>query len=419
MIDIDSLRLNYETTVANLAKRGVKKADIDRVLALDEKWRELTQAVEELRAQKNSANAAVAKAASAAKQELIAAMKKVAEQEETLAAEQEKIEEERRQAWRALPNLVQSDVPEGGAEDFEIVHEGPTPPQAASRQDYFSLAEPHLLDLARAAKVSGSRFVYIKGHLARLQLALVSYVFDTLMAEGFMPILPPVLISEQAMSGMGYMEQGSDEIYRTQDNLYLVGTSEQALGPLHMNETLAVGAGPVRYVAFSTCFRREAGSHGKDVRGILRLHQFDKVEMFSFAAPAQGAAEHEYLLSLQQQLVEALELPYRVIKLAAGDLGAPSAKTYDVETWIPSEGRYRETHSTSNTTDYQARRLNIRVKDQAGMVHKAHLLNGTALAMSRTFIALLENHQQPDGAIAIPAVLHSYLPFTTIPAPQK
>lgn len=413
MIDIDNLRADPGAIIKNLERRGVPAEAVKQLLDLDEQWRQLILTLENARAARNSANELIAKATGTERSVLIAAMKEKGTAEKKLRAQLDAIVPQREAAWRALPNVVADDVPDGGPDNFEVIHESKLETKSYPH-DYFALAEPRLLDLERAAKVSGSRFVYIKGELARLELALITYIFDTLSPAGFTPIMPPVLIGQRAMAGMGYLEHGGDEIYQTQDDLYLVGTSEQSVGPMHMDETLTSEQLPLRYVAFSSCFRREAGSHGKDVRGILRLHQFDKVEMFSFTSPDQSTLEHEFLLEQQMRIMDALELPYRVIKLAAQDLGAPSSKTYDIETWIPSEQKFRETHSTSNTTDYQARRLNIRVKGGDGKTHKAHLLNGTALAMSRALIAIIENHQQSDGSIAIPKALHSYLPFTTI-----
>ncbi|MEX0650015.1 MAG: serine--tRNA ligase [Candidatus Andersenbacteria bacterium] len=415
MIDITLLR-NEESkdkSIAQLEKRGVERARIEELLAVDKSWRTLSEQVEKLRADKNSANEAINQQSAAEREPLIAKMKGVAEQEKELSVQLKEAQQARDTLWRALPNIPLHDVPTGGEEDFEVVAESKTPKPATALRDYLSLLGNDI-DLERAAKVSGSRFVYIRGQLARLELGLVSYVVDTLSNKGFTPVIPPVLVKEEAMAGMGYLDQaGEEEVYRTQDNLYLVGTSEQSIGPMHMNEILDLKH-PLRYVGISPCFRREAGSHGKDVKGILRLHQFDKVEMFSFTRPQDSSAEHEFILEQQRSIADALELPYRVVKLAAGDLGAPSAKTYDIETWIPGEEAYRETHSTSNTTDYQARRLNIRTRLDDGSTVKAHLLNGTAIALSRILIALIENHQQSDGSIHIPQALGSYLPFTQI-----
>lgn len=415
MIDIELIRSNKDEVIKNLARRGVDAQAVEELAELDRTWREVTQQLDEAKRLKNETNSLMAKASPEEKKEIIARAGEQAKQEKALVHQAKELSIAREQAWRGLPNMVMDDVPDGGEQDFAIIEARPETVLAPSfeQKDYLRLL-PELIDIEHAGNVSGSRFVYLKGQLARLEMALVSFLFDTLSKDGFTPVLPPVLVGEKAMAGMGYMERGADEIYKTQDDLYLVGTSEQALGPMHMGEILEGASLPRRYVAFSPCFRREAGSHGKDVKGILRLHQFDKVEMFSFTSPEQSSQEHEFLLARQKAIMDALELPYRVIKLAAGDLGAPSAKTYDIETWIPSEGKYRETHSTSNTTDYQARRLNIRVKDKEGKTVKAHMLNGTALAMSRILIALIENHQRSDGTIAIPKALHSYLPFETI-----
>lgn len=419
MIDISAIRLQPEVVKQNLARRGVESNVVEKLFAVDEAWRKGVEEVEQIRARQNEANQQIAASSADQKKILIQKTQTLSDQEKELTVQVEKEGKEREMLWRSLPNLVQDDVPEGGAADFKIMYQSDVPPrQEGWLRDYLTLAGPSL-DIERAAKVSGSRFVYILDSLARLELALVSYIFDTLAGQGFMPVFPPVLIKEEAMAGMGYLDHGADEVYRTQDNLYLVGTSEQSIGPLHMHEVFEAQDLPKRYVAFSSCFRREAGSHGQDVKGILRLHQFEKVEMFSFTSPDASLEEHEFLLQQQKDIMDALGLPYRVVMLAAGDLGAPSAKTYDIETWIPSEKKYRETHSTSNTTDYQARRLNIRVRTAAGEVEKVHLLNGTAAAMSRLLIALLENHQQEDGSIAIPAVLHTYLPFTSIPATRQ
>ena len=415
MIDITQLRDDQqrERVMSALAKRGVSADAVAHLVERDNKWRELSERIEHIRAEKNAANEKIAAAASQQRQSIIDAMRALTEEESLLSSQLETVQSERQQAWRALPNLVQDDVPAGGPEHTQVVAESDVKPAAQfTGREYLDLFSEEI-DLERASKVSGSRFVYLKGTLARLELGLVSYVIDYLAPHGFTPVIPPVLIKEEAMAGMGYLEQAGDEVYKTQDDLYLVGTSEQSLGPMHSGEIIPAEQLPLRYVAFSPCFRREAGSHGKDVRGIMRMHQFDKVEMFSFAAPEASNQEHEFLLARQREIMDALQLPYRVVKLAAGDLGAPSAKTYDIETWIPSLKEYRETHSTSNTTDYQARRLNIRTRVD-GQAVKVHMLNGTAIAISRLLIALLENHQQQDGSVNVPACLHPYLPFQTI-----
>jgi seryl-tRNA synthetase len=413
MIDIEHLRRDPDAVTANLARRGVSAQTVTAVAELDSRWRALQQATDELRAAQNQANDKIAAAEGDAKKKLIADMRAVSSDLKAKNQELAELSRDREQAWRLLPNLVDESVPLGGEEASVVVAESSiVPVKDESRHSYLELLGDSV-DLERAAKVAGSRFSYLLGDVARLEFALVSFALDQLREAGFVPVIPPVLLNEQAMRGMGYLDHEGDEIYKTQDDLYLVGTSEQSLGAMHMNEILSAADLPRRYVGFSTCFRREAGSHGKDVRGILRVHQFDKVEMFSIVAPTESAKEHEFILGQQRALMDALELPYRVMNMASGDLGAPAAKKYDIETWIPSEGVFRETHSTSNTTDYQARRLNIRTKVDGETV-PVHMLNGTAFAIGRILIALAENHQQPDGSIRIPKVLHSYLPFTEI-----
>ncbi len=267
-----------------------------------------------------------------------------------------------------------------------------------------------MIDVERATKVSGSRFVYLKGDLVMLEFALVQYALSTLTRRGFIPVMPPHLISREAMSAMGYLDHGGEEeVYHLKnDDLVLIGTSEQAIGPMHMNELFDASEFPLRYAGFSPCYRREAGSYGRDTRGILRMHQFDKIEMFSFVLPDASDEEHHMLLSVEEELMQGLKLPHRVMKLCSGDIGAPSARTYDIETWMPSQNVYRETHSTSNTTDFQTRRLNIRVKHEGKNI-LAHALNGTAFAIGRTLIAIMENYQQEDGSIVVPDVLRSYV----------
>jgi seryl-tRNA synthetase len=267
-----------------------------------------------------------------------------------------------------------------------------------------------IIDVERASKVSGARFAYLKGDAVLLELALVQYALATLAKDGFVPVLPPHVVSTKAMAAMGYLDHGGEEeVYHLKnDDAVLIGTSEQAIGPMLMGETLDGAKLPLRFVGFSPCYRREAGSYGKDTKGILRMHQFDKVEMFSFTRPEDSDAEHALLLSLEEKLMQGLGIPHRVMQLCSADIGAPSARTYDIEAWMPSQGRYRETHSTSNTTDFQTRRLDIRYKDgkSKGL---AHALNGTAFAIGRTLIAVLENFQRADGSVAVPEVLRPWM----------
>ncbi|MDA1169288.1 MAG: serine--tRNA ligase [bacterium] len=417
MIDIELLR-NEKTrnsAVELLGKRGVALSQIESLLAKDTVWRDATQKLEEALSQKRQASEKIALASTEEKKSLITAMQKNGEEESRLKETVEKATQEREALWKKIPNIPFQDVQEGGEDKSEIIAESEIKPSDSTKtpQDYMALMG-NRIDMARGAKVSGARFTYLSGNLARLELGIASYVMDTLIQSGFTQVAPPVLVQSKAMQGMGYLDQANDEVYTTQDDLYLVGTSEQSLGAMHMDEMLAREILPLRYAAYTPCFRREAGSHGKDVKGILRLHQFNKVEMFSITTPEQSEEEHEFLLQQQRKIMDALELPYRVVRLAAGDIGSPSAKTYDIETWIPSEQKYRETHSTSNTTTYQSRRLNIRYKNSEGETQKVHMLNGTAVALSRLLIAIIENHQQPDGSVQLPACLHPYLPFTEL-----
>ncbi len=417
MIDIELLRNNKTRAhvIVALVKRGVSEATIGMFLDNDTALREFQTALEKFRAEKNTAGKKIAAANQEERAQLIEAMKAQEATEQELEKNYANMQKTVTEAWAKIPNIPLDDVQAGGEKDSVEIATGKTPvPDAVQTpKDYMTLMGSRI-DMERGAKVAGARFTYISGDLARLQTGIISYVIDHLLNEGFTQVIPPLLLQEKAMAGMGYLAHEGDEVYKTQDESYLVGTSEQSLGAMHMNELLAEQDLPKRYVAYSPCFRREAGSHGKDVKGILRLHQFDKVEMFSITTPEKSEKEHQFLLQQEMVIMDSLELPYRVVRLAAGDLGAPSAKTYDIETWIPSQQTYRETHSTSNTTDYQSRRLNIRYKNTENKTQKVHMLNGTAVALPRLLIALIENHQQSDGSIAIPKCLHPYVPFTRL-----
>ena len=312
--------------------------------------------------------------------------------------------------------MPDDDVPEGKDESEKVVlrEEGGRPKFKFQPKDYLEIAQNlDLIDVERAGKVSGTRFGYLKREAALLEFALVRLAFEALAKEGFIPVVPPVLIKTESMRGMGYIDTEADKEERyslEKDNLYLVGTSEQSIGPMHKDEILEEKELPKRYAAFSTCFRREAGSYGKDTKGILRVHQFDKVEMFSFCKPEDSKKEHQFLLSMEEKLMRLLKLPYRVVRLCAGDLSRPSAATFDIEAWMPGQDEYRETHSTSDTTDFQARRLNIRYKNpKTGKNEFVHTLNGTAFAVGRMIIAILENCQQADGSVKIPEVLQKHM----------
>jgi len=413
MLDIKFIRQN-----ATVVKEGCKKKqveiDIDLLLKLDEKRRKYLKEIETFRAKENQLSNLIKKEKENQKRtELIQEAQKIKKKTKEEELYLKGVSEEFEKLMLRIPNLPFDDVPVGKDErENKVLREvGSLPKFDFKFKDYLQIAENlDLIDVKRAGKTSGTRFGFLKREAALLEFALVNFAFDNLKKEGFIPVIPPVMIKPEMMKGMGYVERGEEEIYFIEkDNLYLVGTSEQIIGPMHADETFDQIELPKRYVGFSSCFRREAGSYGKDTKGILRVHQFDKVEMFSFSQPEESKKEHQFLLSLEEKLMQALKLPYRVIQICTGDLGDPAASKYDIEAWIPSEGRYRETHSTSNCTDFQARRLNIRYRDKTGELNFLHTLNGTAFAIGRTLIAIIENYQQKDGSILIPTVLQPYL----------
>ncbi len=367
------------------------------------------QELEELQAQINAASKVIPTLKGDDKKTKIAEVKPISD----TVAKLKKSLAESSQRITKLPNIPKDDVPEGDDESANVVErEMGKKPKLKSPKEYLNLVEPlGLIDLQRASKVSGSRFGYILGPLAQMEFALVQYAQSILLKEDFTMVVPPVLIKEENMAAMGYLAGGGeDEVYHLEkDKMYLVGTAEQAIGPMHRDEILNEQDFPKRYLAFSTSFRREAGSYGKDTKGILRVHQFDKLEMFSLSLPEKSDQEHEFFLAMEEKLMQGLKLPYRVVKLCAGDLGWPSARTWDIETWMPGQGLYRETHSTSTTTDYQSSELNIKVKRGDGTKQFVHLINGTAFAIGRTLIAIIENYQQPDGSISVPNVLRPWM----------
>jgi seryl-tRNA synthetase len=366
------------------------------VLALDDRWRALTTELERLRSEQNQASRALKGAPTPEQREQLAGL---AARGRTLSDEESGVRAERDAALAALPNLPEPDAPDQDTVVREVGEGAP------SGRDHLELAGPRI-DMERGARLSGSRFAYVRGDLVMLELALVRYAMDKLSAEGFEPVIPPVLVREQALFGTGYLPDTDQQIYHLpDDDLYLVGTSEVALASLHRDEILAAAELPLRYAGFSSCFRREAGAAGKDTRGIFRVHQFDKVEMFSFVEPDQAAAEHERLLAIEESIMQDLRIPYRVLAIAVNDLGASAAKKFDIEAWLPGQGRYRELTSCSNTTDYQARRLDVRYRPPDGRPAHVSTLNGTAVAVGRTIIALLENGQRPDGSVVLPPAL--------------
>jgi len=391
MIDIKFIRENKDKVKKGIKAKGVK-IDIDKLLKLDEERKKLIQEVEKLKAKKNKLG-----------KDGQAEAKKIKVEIKKLEPKLGKIEKEFNELALQVPNLPLDAL----AKNKVIKKEGKA---INGGKDYLELAEKlDIIDVKRAAKVSGTRFGYLKGEAVLLEFGLIQLVLDVLTRQGFIPIVPPAMIKLEMMKAMGYVERGGDEIYHIEkDDLYLIGTAEQAIGPMHANEVFNEKDLPKRYVAFSPCFRREAGSYGKDTKGILRVHQFDKIEMFSFVKPEDSIKEHKFLLSLQEKLMKALKIPYQVVQIGADDLGDPAAAKFDIEAWMSSQGEYRETHSTSNCTDFQARRLNIKYKSKKG-TEFVHTLNGTAFAIGRTIIAIIENHQQKDGSIKIPQALQKYI----------
>jgi len=397
VLDIRLIRRDPDGVRAALARRGPGAAEgVDVVLGLDEQWRAITAEAEALRAEQNQASRGLK---GAPNDEQRAEMVQRAAQGRALSDEETRLRSERDSALAALPNLPAASAPDAD----EVLRE--VGAGAASGRDHLQLAG-EMIDMERGARLSGSRFAYLRGPLVMLELALVRYAMEKLLAEGFEPVIPPVLVREAALYGTGMLPDTEQQIYRLpEDDLFLVGTSEVALASLHRDEILSADDLPLRYAGFSSCFRREAGAAGKDTRGIFRVHQFDKVEMFSFVAPEDAEAEHERLLAIEEAIMAELEIPYRVVAIAVNELGDPAVKKYDVEAWLPGQGRYRELTSCSNTTDFQARRLDIRYRAGDGRPATVNTLNGTAVAVGRTIIALLENGQRNDGSVVLPAAL--------------
>jgi seryl-tRNA synthetase len=412
MIDIKFILEQPEIVQKNNENRG-KTIDIAVATQLAERRLVLVDSVQTLRTRSNQIAELIPKASAEERPGLIEEGKKLKEEAKGHEAELAVVEADLETELHKYPNLLREDVPIGKDETSNEVVRLFMEPTAFSFEpkDHLTLGESlDMIDVERATKVSGTRFVYLKGDLVLMEFALVQYAFSILLKNKFVPVIPPHIISTSAMSKMGYLDHGGEEeVYHLKnDDAVLIGTSEQAIGPMHMDEMLDEAKLPLRYMGFSPCYRREAGSYGRDVRGILRMHQFDKIEMFSFTTAEESDQEHQLLLSMEEQLMQGLKLPHRVLKLCSGDIGAPSARTYDIETWMPSQKMYRETHSTSNTTDFQTRRLNIRVKRE-GKNTLAHALNGTAFAIGRTLIAIMENYQQEDGSILVPDVLKAYV----------
>jgi seryl-tRNA synthetase len=414
MLDLRQIREDPEPARAALARRGFDPAVLDEALELDERRRAILPELEEIRRRKNEASKRIGELKRTGEDaaEAIEEVGRVSAREKELEEELRRVEERRATAIGALPNLPDETAPD---EDEVLREEGES---GRTGRSHVELLGDHL-GLEAGARVAGSRFAYLKGPLVRLEFALVQWAMALLDEKGFTPVVPPVLVRERALFGTGQLPDTEQQIYSVpEDELFLAGTSEVPLASLHADEILAPGRLPLRYAGFSTCFRREAGAAGKDTQGIFRVHQFDKVEMFSFVEPEESKAEHERLLAIEEEILKALGIPYRVVNIAVDDLGNSAAKKYDLEAWLPGQGRFRELTSCSNTTGYQARRLDIRHRPAEGASPRhVHTLNGTGVAVGRTIIAIAENHQREDGTVAVPAVLHEYgAPETIAPA---
>jgi len=412
MIDINFIRENPGKVKEACEKKQVK-CDVDKILELDKKRRELITESESLKAEQNKIGKAGHDQASIEK------AKELKEKFKAIEPEIKKVEGQLEPLLLVLPNIPFDDVPVGKDDSGNVVLRkvGKPPKFGFQQKDYMQLAEKlDLIDTERAAKVTGTRFGYLKRQLPLIEFAMVKLALDTVIKKGFIPVIPPVMLKNKMAHGTGYFEATDEKeaYYLPQDDMYLVGTAEQSMIAMHADEVLDEKKLPLRYAAFSTCFRREAGSYGKDTKGILRVHQFDKLEMVIFCKPEDSKKELELLLSIEEELMKKLELPYQVINICTGDLGRPAAKKYDIEAWIPSENKYRETHSTSNCTDFQARRLNIKYRDEKNKLNFMHTLNGTAFAIGRILIAIMENCQQKDGSVKVPRVLQKYCGFKVI-----
>jgi seryl-tRNA synthetase len=417
-LDLKQIRSDPDSVRSALARRGAAE-QIDNLLSLDQRYRELNTRIDEVRSEQNKLSGELKDAASAGKVDdpqfaelrdsSTALKQELKELEPTLS----ELEAERTELLASLPNIPEPEAPDGETEDDNVtVREvGERPDFSFDAVDHLDLGQQHgWIDMEAAARTSGSRFAYLMGDLVLLELALVRFALEQVRAEGFEPTIPPVLVREPALFGTGFFPGEREMIYEVpQDELFLVGTSEVSLASLHADQILEAADLPRRYAGFSTCFRREAGAAGRDTRGIFRVHQFDKVEMFSFVEPGSSREEHERILAIQERILQALEIPYRVVDIAVGDLGASAARKFDCEAWIPSQERFREVTSCSNTTDYQARRLSSRYRPARGEgPEPVHTLNGTAVAVGRTLIALLENGQREDRTVELPAALQDF-----------
>ncbi|MFT4127425.1 MAG: serine--tRNA ligase [Gordonia sp. (in: high G+C Gram-positive bacteria)] len=410
MIDLKILRDEPDRVRASQRARGEDPGLVDALLEADAARRSAIVEADSLRAEQKSLGRLVGKASGAEKAALLARGKELAERVKAAVAAQAAADEASGAAHRAIPNLIEG-APAGGEDDYVVVEHVGEPRAIADPADHLTIGENlGLIDMERGVKVSGSRFYFLTGAGAMLQLALLTLAAQKATARGFTLMVPPVLVRPEVMGGTGFLGAHADEVYHLDkdDDLYLVGTSEVPLAGYHMNEILDLSSGPKRYAGWSSCFRREAGSYGKDTRGILRVHQFDKVEGFIYCKPDEADTEHQRLLAFEKDMLAAIDVPYRVIDVAAGDLGSSAARKFDCEAWVPTQQTYRELTSTSNCTTFQARRLQIRYRDENGKPQIAATLNGT-LATTRWLVAILENHQQPDGSVRLPAELATFV----------
>jgi seryl-tRNA synthetase len=406
VIDLKVLREDPDAVRRSQVSRGEDPALVDTLLAADAARRSAISSADTLRAEQKSASKSVGAASPEDRPAKLAHAKELAEQVKAAESAQTDAEAAFTAAHLAISNVVIDGVPAGGEADFAVLDIVGEPPALANPKDHLELGESlGLIDMARGAKVSGSRFYFLTGQGALLQLGLLQLALRLAIDNGFIPMIPPVLVRPEVMAGTGFLGAHADEIYRVEgDDLYLVGTSEVPLAGYHADEILDLSGGPLRYAGWSSCFRREAGSYGKDTRGIIRVHQFDKVEGFVYCTPAEAEAEHQRLLGWQREMLALIEVPYRVIDVAAGDLGSSAARKFDCEAWVPTQQTYRELTSTSNCTTFQARRLATRYRDDNGKPQTAATLNGT-LGTTRWLVSILENHQQPDGSVRVPAAL--------------
>ncbi|MBN1494443.1 serine--tRNA ligase [Candidatus Peregrinibacteria bacterium] len=413
------LDLKFIVENIDIVKEGARKkrmqVDIDKIVSLDGERKTLMKEVDEIRAKQNQASKEMPAKKGAEKEKIMEEMKKLKETLKIKEQEVVDLEEVLNDLILQVPNPCLPDVPEGlDDKDNKIVKTWGSPARFSfDPRDHVALGKNlDLIDIEKGVQVSGARFYYVKNDLVWLEFALIQYALQKITAKGFKPILPPTLVKEQAMMGTGFFPADKNEIYsvnKDEDALYLIGTSEVPLCMLHYNEIIEEKNLPIRYVGFSQCWRREAGSYGKDTHGILRVHQFDKIEMFSFCHPQKSIEEHKLIVSIEEEIVQGLKLPYQLVNVCGGDLGAPAAQKFDIEAWIPTQGKYREITSCSNTTDFQARRSKIRYKNNEGKKEYIHTLNGTGVAMARMFVAILENYQNEDGSVTIPEVLRPFM----------